>query len=214
MSQTQENPRTRQEGPDPSGNNGNGNRPSGPRPEQASRWSRFFILNTIFAILLTLLMVVGGVLGYLSMTKQSNPDIDIAVATVTTTWGGANPETIEQQVTSEIETEISTVENVSEVQSASYTGFSVINVEFTSEADPDQAVQELRQAVSQAEPELPEDADQPVVEQVSINDAPILTLALFGGNRLHGDFPGGGRHSGPAGAGGRSQRGKPGRSSD
>jgi multidrug efflux pump subunit AcrB len=160
--------------------NYNQHQPSAPRPEKASRWTRFFILNTIFAILISLLMVVGGVLGYFSMTKQSNPDIDIAVATVTTTWGGANPETIEQQVTSEIETEISTVENVSEVQSASYTGFSVINVEFTSEAEPDQAVQELRQAVAQAEPELPEDADQPVVEQVSVNDAPILTLALFG----------------------------------
>lgn len=159
----------------------NGDRPA---PENQgtppSRLSQFFILNTIFAILLSLLMVVGGLLGYFAMTKQSNPDIDIAVATITTTWGGADPITIEQQVTGEIETEITSVENVKEIQSASYTGFSVINVEFTSDADPDEAIQELRQAVSQAEPELPNDADQPVVEQVSINDAPILTLALFG----------------------------------
>jgi len=162
---------------------GNGDRhcpPGSQPPPPPSRWTRFFILNNIFAILLSLLMVVGGVLGYFSMTKQSNPDIDIAVANITTTWGGADPQTIEQQVTSEIETEITTVENVKEIQSASYTGFSVINVEFTSQADPDQAVQELRQAVAQAEPELPEEADQPVVEQVSVNDAPILTLALFG----------------------------------
>ncbi|MGF1499298.1 MAG: efflux RND transporter permease subunit [Elainellaceae cyanobacterium] len=158
------------------GYDGNGRSPQ-PKP---SRLSRFFFLNTIFAILLSLLMVVGGLLGYFSMTKQSNPDIDIAIATVTTTWPGAGPQSIEQQVTSEIETEITTVENVKQIQSASYTGFSVINVEFTSDADPDQAVQELRQAVSQAEPELPEDAEQPVVEQVSVNDAPILTLALFG----------------------------------
>ncbi|MBE9109734.1 efflux RND transporter permease subunit [Nodosilinea sp. LEGE 07298] len=173
MSQLQEDRRVQQNGAS------NGDRPPS-APQPAPRWARFFILNTIFAILLTLLMVVGGVLGYVSMTKQSNPDIDIAVANVTTTWGGADPQTIEQQVTSEIETEITTVENVSEIQSASYTGFSVINVEFTSQADPDQAVQELRQAVAQAEPELPTDADQPVVEQVSLNDAPILTLALFG----------------------------------
>jgi len=160
--------------------NHRGSNGTGPDPANASKPARFFFLNTIFAILLSLLMVVGGLLGYLSMTKQSNPDIDIAVATITTTWGGADPQTIEQQVTSEIETEITTVENVKGVQSASYTGFSVINVEFTSDADPDQAIQELRQAVSQAESELPEDADQPVVEQVSVNDAPILTLALFG----------------------------------
>lgn len=151
-----------------------------PNPQQASRLSRFLFLNNIFAILLSLLMVVGGVLGYFSMTKQSNPDIDIAVANITTTWRGADPQTIEQQVTKEIETEITTVENIKEIQSASYTGFSVINVEFTSDADPDQAVQELRQAVSQAESELPTDAEQPVIEQVSVNDAPIITLALFG----------------------------------
>ena len=77
-------------------------------------------------------------------------------------------------------TEITSVENVKQIQSASYTGFSVINVEFTSSADTDTAIQELRQAVSQAESELPEDAEQPVVEQVSVNDAPIITLALYG----------------------------------
>ena len=144
------------------------------------RLARFFFLNTIFGILLSVLLIVGGILGYFSMTKQSQPDIDIAVATVTTTWAGADPQTIEQQVTDEIETELSSVENISQIKSASYTGFSVINIEFTSDADVDQSIQELRQAVSQAEPELPEDADQPVVEQVSVNDAPILTLALFG----------------------------------
>ena len=156
-----------------------------PKPQtekkvKTSKLSRFFFLNTIFAILLTILMVVGGVLGYLSMTKQSQPDIDIAVANITTTWPGADPQTIEQQVTDEIETEITSVENIKQIQSASYTGFSVINVEFTSSADTDTAIQELRQAVSQAESELPEDAEQPVVEQVSVNDAPIITLALYG----------------------------------
>ncbi len=147
---------------------------------RASKLSRFFFLNTIFAILLTVLLVVGGVLGYFSMTKQSQPDIDIAVANITTTWLGADPQSIEQQVTDEIETEITSVENIKQIQSASYTGFSIINVEFTSSANTNRAIQELRQAVSQAESELPEDAEQPVVEQVSLDDAPIITLALYG----------------------------------
>ncbi|MGD1920011.1 MAG: efflux RND transporter permease subunit, partial [Pleurocapsa sp.] len=159
--------------------NGNGQKKSD-RQQKPSPVSRFFFLNTIFAILLTKLLVVGGILGYMGMVKQSDPDIEIAVATVTTTWGGADPETIEQQVTSEIETEISSVENVKEIRSASYTGFSVIRVEFTSNADVSRSIQELRDAVSQAEAEIPEDADKPIVEQVSIDDAPIITLALFG----------------------------------
>ena len=154
---------------------------SQPQPQKSvSPVSRFFFLNTILAILLTLLLAVGGILGYFGMVKQSDPDIEIAVATVTTTWVGADPETIEQQVTKEIETEISSVENVKEIRSASYTGFSVIRVEFTSDADVNRSIQELRDGVSQTEAELPEDAEQPIVEQISLDDAPILTLALFG----------------------------------
>lgn len=156
------------------------NQKENPDVSKASRLERFFFLNTIFAILLSLLLVIGGILGYFSMTKQSQPDIDIAVANITTTWAGADPQTIEQQITDEIEKEITSVENIKQVKSASYTGFSVINVEFTSDANTEKAIQELRQAVSQAEPELPRDADEPVVQQVSLDDAPILTLALYG----------------------------------
>ncbi len=151
-----------------------------PNVSKPSFFERFFFLNTIFAILLTLLLVIGGILGYFSMTKQSQPDIDIAVGSITTSWGGADPQTIEQQITNEIEKEITSVENISQIQSASYTGFSVINVEFNSSANSDKAIQELRQAVSQAESRLPRDADEPTVTQASVSDAPILTLALYG----------------------------------
>ena len=157
--------------------------PESPPPENATKASffeRFFFLNTIFAILLSLLLVIGGILGYFSMTKQSQPDIDIAVGSISTSWGGADPQTIEQQITDEIEKEITSVENISQIQSASYTGFSVISVEFTSSADSDKAIQELREAVSKAESRLPSDADEPTVTQASVTDAPILTLALYG----------------------------------
>ncbi len=161
-------------------NNSAPNTKAGPDPKKASGLMRFFFLQPIFGILLALLLTVGGLLGYLSMVKEANPDIDIATATVTTTWGGADPSTIEQQVTNELETEIKSVEGLKSIQSASYSGFSLISVEFRSDADTTQSIQRLRDAVSQAAPELPREADQPVVEQVSVNDAPIVTVALFG----------------------------------
>ena len=94
------------------------NRTSVENPDKVSFVSRFFFLNTIFTILLTVLLIVGGVLGYFSMTKQSQPDIDIAVANITTAWPGANPQSIEQQVTDEIETEITSVKNIKQIQIA------------------------------------------------------------------------------------------------
>ncbi|MBF2063599.1 MAG: efflux RND transporter permease subunit [Calothrix sp. C42_A2020_038] len=154
-----------------------------PKPaenQKTSPLARFLFLNPIFGILLSLLLIAGGVLGYFSLVKQSNPDIDIAVATVTTVWPGADPQTIEQQVTTKIETEINSVQNVRQVRSASYTGFSVINVEFVSDADVQTSLTDLRDAVSQAQAELPADAEQPVVRQISFDDAPIITIALFG----------------------------------
>ncbi|WP_319421023.1 efflux RND transporter permease subunit [Pleurocapsa sp. FMAR1] len=151
-----------------------------PKIAKASPFARFFFLRTVFGILLTILLVVGGLLAYGSMIKESNPDINIATASVTTTWGGADPETIEQEVTNELEKEIKSVEGVKTLKSASYSGYSLINVEFNSNADVNRSIQLLRDAVSKAESEIPREAEQPVVQQVSVNDAPILTVALFG----------------------------------
>ncbi|PSP00029.1 MAG: AcrB/AcrD/AcrF family protein [Cyanobacteria bacterium SW_6_48_11] len=153
---------------------------SKPDVRKASPIARFLFLRPILGILLSVLLVVGGLLGYGALVKESNPDIDIAVATVTTTWGGADPETIEQEVTNELEKEIKSVEGLNSLKSASYSGLSLINAEFRSDADPNRSIKLLRDAVSQAEPQLPREAENPVVNQVSVNDAPILTVALFG----------------------------------
>ena len=149
-------------------------------PVKASAFTKFFFLRTVFGILLTVLIVVGGLLGYGSMIKESNPDIAVAIASVTTTWAGADPETIEQQITNELEKEIKSVEGLKSLDSASFSGLSSITAEFRTDADIDKSIQKLRDAVAKAEPSLPRDAEQPSVQQISVSDAPIVTLALFG----------------------------------
>jgi multidrug efflux pump subunit AcrB len=158
---------------------------------QPTRLAKFFFLQPIFAILLAILCIIGGLLGYTGMIKESNPDINIAAGTVTTAWIGADPSSIEQQVTNELEQEISSIEELKQMKSASYSGVSVISVEFRSDADVARSIQQLRDAVSQAEPELPEDAEQPVVEQVSIQDVPLSEIEseLIGTRvRFYGKF--------------------------
>lgn len=151
-----------------------------PDAVRASPVMRFFFLRTVFAILLAVLLTVGGLLGYNSMVKESNPDIEVAIASVTTAWGGADPETIEQQITNELEKEIKSVEGLKNLDSASFSGFSLINAEFRTDVDVDQSIQKLRDAVSKAEANLPREAEQPSVQAVSVTDAPIITIALFG----------------------------------
>ena len=159
--------------------------PAAPRAESeevrtAHPLARFFFLQPIFGILLLITLVLGGLMAYTQLVKESLPDLNIPQATITTAWPGADPRTIEEQVTDFIEDEVTTLEGVRKVDSASYDSFSVISVEFDASADPVDAMTRLRAAVADAEAELPADAERPTIEQASVDDRPILTFTLHG----------------------------------
>jgi multidrug efflux pump subunit AcrB len=142
--------------------------------------ARFFFLQTTFGILFTLLLTAGGFFAYSNLTQESLPDLDIPNATVTTLWPGADPQTIEEQITQEIEDEIATLKGLKTFSSASFDSYSIIAVEFTAESDTTQAMQRLRDAVSDAQSNLPKEAESPDIQQVAVDDRPILTVTLYG----------------------------------
>ena len=147
---------------------------------RASGLAKFFFLKTVFGILLIILLFFGGLMAYQSMVKEADPDIKIAKAMITTTWGGADPETIESQVTDKIETELKSLKGLKKVESSSFNGVSQIMVEFVANADVTESIQLLRQKVDDAQPEINPDADKPKIHQLSVQDVPILTVALYG----------------------------------
>ena len=149
--------------------------------QRVSPLTQFFFLRPIFAILLSILLVVGGLMGASTMVKEGDPDINVAIATVNTTWAGADPETIENQVTDKLEKELKSLKGLKDLSSASFDGRSQIVVEFVADAPVADSIALVRAEVDEAKPELPSDAEQPKVEQVSSQDTPILTLALYGG---------------------------------
>ena len=151
-----------------------------PDPNKASPFAKFFFLKTIFAILLSLLMIVGGILGATSMVKEGNPDINVAIANIETTWGGADPETIENQITDKIEKELKSLKGLKDLSSASFDGSSVIKVEFVAEAPIAESIALVRAEVDEAKPEIASDAEEPKVEQISTQDTPVLTIGLYG----------------------------------
>ena len=142
--------------------------------------ARFFFLQPIFGILLAVTLLLGGVLAYTQLVKESLPDLNIPQATITTTWAGADPRTMEEQVTDIIEDEVTTLQGVKRVDSASFDSFSIISVEFDASADPVDAMTRLRAAVADAEPELPADVERPAIAQATVDDMPILTFTLHG----------------------------------
>ncbi len=156
----------------------NAHSPDGQKP--IGPFMRFFFIRPIFAILLAFLMVVSGLMAYQSIVKEAAPDLAIPQAIVQTEWAGADPETIEKQITNQIEKRIKSMKGLKRIRSASFNSFSVIAVEFRPSADLKESMQILREKVRDAEPDLPRDAKKPKIEQVSVDDTPMLTIALFG----------------------------------
>ncbi|MDJ0715609.1 MAG: efflux RND transporter permease subunit [Prochloraceae cyanobacterium] len=151
-----------------------------PNVMKATPLAQFFFLKSVFATLLCLLIIVGGWLGASSMVKEGNPDVNIAMANVETIWTGADPETIENQVTNKIEKELKSLKGLKELSSASFDGKSLIKVEFVAEAPISESISLVRAKVDRAKAEIASDAEEPRVEQISTQDTPVLTVGLYG----------------------------------
>ncbi|MEM6453004.1 MAG: efflux RND transporter permease subunit [Cyanobacteria bacterium P01_D01_bin.105] len=152
---------------------------------QVSGLMEFFFTRQIFAILLCFMLLMGGLMGYFSMVKEGDPEIKIARAMITTTWGGTDAETLENQVTDKLEEEIKSLQGLDDFTSATFNSFSIINVAFKAEAPVAESIQQLRGKVDDAESELPAEStgrEKPSFEQLSQQDSPVLTLALSGEN--------------------------------
>lgn len=153
---------------------------SAPADDDASGPFRFFFTDFTFGSLLGILLVAGGLMAYQLMVKEANPDLAIPTVLVNTSWTGASPELVEQQVTTVLENELKTVPAVKTITSQSRTGQSSITVEFDADAPMEPSVQALRTKVASAAPRLPGEADAPIVEHISTSDVPVMTYVLFG----------------------------------
>ncbi|MEL6556325.1 MAG: efflux RND transporter permease subunit [Cyanobacteria bacterium J06621_11] len=143
----------------------------------------FFFTRQTFAILLCIILLLGGMMGYFSMVKEGEPAIQLARARITTAWGGTDVQTIESQVTNKLEEQIKSLQGLDDLTSATFNSFSIINVAFSADAPIAESIQQLRSKVDDAESELPAESSgrDPIdFKQLSAQDVPILTLALAG----------------------------------
>ncbi|RME49888.1 MAG: efflux RND transporter permease subunit, partial [Deltaproteobacteria bacterium] len=93
---------------------------------------------------------------------------------------GVSPSDIETLVTQPLERELKELKDVEEMSSTSAEGISIITIEFTPEANIDEALQKVREKVDLARPDLPKDAEDPVITEISFSDWPIIILTLSG----------------------------------
>lgn len=138
------------------------------------------IRRPVFASMMILAMVVFGVVSYRSIGVDLFPDVDIPVVTVTVPYPGADPETVETEVTDKVEEAVNTISGIKTLRSESIEGLSQVFIEFELEIDVDVASQDVRDKVAAIRGDLPLDVDPPIVEKLDIDAAPILAIVLSG----------------------------------
>jgi multidrug efflux pump subunit AcrB len=129
-------------------------------------------------LVLTIILVIGGLLTYVTIPKESFPSIEIPNIIVTTIYAGASPDDIESLITQPIEREIQSVNGIKEIRSTSTEGVSTVVIEFDPEISIDDAFQKIRDKVDIAKPELPDDAEEPLVNEIDLQEFPIMTINL------------------------------------
>ena len=137
------------------------------------------ISNRTAIVVLTLALSIGGLLSYVSLPKESQPQIEFAQIIITTIYPGASPDDVESIITQEVEREVATISGLDEVRSTSTEGVSTVIAEFFPDKDIDEASREVREAVDLAKTEFPSDVEEPIVSEIDFADFPVLTVNLL-----------------------------------
>ena len=124
---------------------------------------------------------IWGAISYSEMPRENSPDIEIPIGVVTTAWPGASAFDVENAITDKIEAKIKNLDNLKQYDSISKNGISNVIVEFKLGTDTEKNFKNLRDAVDDAEPDLPSDLpDDPQIVEQSLSDVPIISFALSG----------------------------------
>jgi len=143
-----------------------------------SRFWIFFVQHFRFTYLILGLIILLGLVSVAIMPKESDPEVTIPVGIVLTAYPGASAIDVEELVTNEIEQEIESLEDLDGYSSSSSEGLSSITVEFDADADVDDRMRALKDAVDDAQPDLPDEVESSYVKQISITDTPILSMSM------------------------------------
>src|SRR3984957_4783283 len=137
------------------------------------------IRKPVFAWMLMAGLLVFGAISYTLMGISQLPDVDFPVITVTVTWAGANPDVMETAVADIIENNVMSVDGVQLVQSTSQQGQTQITIQFALSQDINVALEEVQTKVSQAQKNLPQTIDPPVITKTNPADQPIMWTAAY-----------------------------------
>ena len=140
--------------------------------------SELSIRRPVLATVLTLIIILFGVIGYMNLGVREYPSVDNPIISVSCSYPGANADVIENQITEPLEQNINGIPGIRSLTSVSQQGSSRITVEFELSVDLETAANDVRDKVSRAQRFLPRDCDPPTVSKADADAMPILMVAL------------------------------------
>src|SRR6478672_8386515 len=136
------------------------------------------VKRPVFASVLILSLTVIGAFSFTKLGVDRFPKVDFPTVVVTTVQPGAAPEQIETEVSDKIEEAVNTISGIDELRSVSSEGVSQVIISFLLSKDTNVAAQEVRDKVNGVLPQLPRTIQQPRVDRLDPDAAPVLSIAV------------------------------------
>ncbi|MFC1658539.1 efflux RND transporter permease subunit [Candidatus Omnitrophota bacterium] len=142
--------------------------------------AQFSVKHSLFVNLLSVFLVVSGVFSMFHLRREAFPEVSFDVAYVSTIYKGATPEEVERLVTTSLEKELKEVDNIDEMSSISSESLSTIVMRINPDVkDKRKVIDDIQKAVDRAT-DLPEDAEEPLVTEITSKEIPVIIASLSG----------------------------------
>jgi multidrug efflux pump len=140
--------------------------------------TKFAVKNPVTILVLAAMILMAATLSYVSLPRESFPEIKIPYIFVNTVYPGASPQDIEKLVTEKIEDKLDGMDGVKKVTSQSMESVSAIQVEFNPSIDVETALRRVKDKVDQAKGDIPTDAEDPIVQELNFSNIPVFIISL------------------------------------
>jgi multidrug efflux pump len=138
------------------------------------------VSNARVVLALLAVVIIAGLIAFVRIPKEANPDIPIPVIAVQVAYPGISPEDSERLLVKPMENYLRSIEGLKTLTARAYQGFAVIILEFDVNFNKQKALEDVRAQVETARGELPQDAKQPIVQEFNNSLFPVITVALSG----------------------------------
>ena len=141
--------------------------------------SNLSIRQPVFATMMVVALVVVGIFSYSELKIDLFPNIDIPVISITTTYPGVAPETVETEVTKRIEEAVNPIGGIRHISSVTTEGISSVVVEFQLGKNINTALLEVQSKINGVRSLFPREVKEPVIQQIRFEELPILSIVVL-----------------------------------